>query len=111
MTIGIERVQLTAYTFGELCASAAAHYTEANSCPDRHKERMMLAMHLQWLNQHNIPFTVVMEYIPLVATITTTILSLVLARATLRYAESADKSLALAREEFERDRKAQRQYL
>jgi hypothetical protein len=38
----------------------------------------------------------------LVATVVTTILSLVLARATLRYAESSDKSLALAREEFER---------
>jgi len=41
-------------------------------------------------------------YIPLVATVATTILSLVLAHATLRYAESSDKSLALAREEFER---------
>src|SRR5256886_15874969 len=59
-------------------------------------------MHLQWLNQHNISFTLILEYIPLVATVTTTILSMVLARATLRYAESSDKSLALAREEFER---------
>jgi hypothetical protein len=33
----------------------------------------------------------------------TTILSLVLARATLRYAAASDKSLALAREEFERE--------
>ena len=32
----------------------------------------------------------------------TTVLSIVLARATLRYAETTDKSLALAREEFER---------
>src|SRR5579871_6494878 len=59
-------------------------------------------MHLQWLSQHNISFTLVLEYIPLVATVATTILSLVLARATLRYAEASDKSLALAREEFER---------
>lgn len=59
-------------------------------------------MHLQWLNQHSIPFNLIVAYVPLAATIATTILSLVLARATLRYAESADKSLALAREEFER---------
>src|SRR5215470_16706148 len=58
-------------------------------------------MHTQWFSQH-IPFTLVVEYIPLAATIATTILSIVLARATLRYAETTDKSLALAREEFER---------
>lgn len=59
-------------------------------------------MHLQWFNQHGFPVTLIVEYIPLAATVTTTMLSLVLARATLRYAESADRSLALAREEFER---------
>ena len=59
-------------------------------------------MHLQWFSQHSIPLNLILEYIPLVATVATTILSLVLARATLRYAEASDKSLALAREEFER---------
>ena len=59
-------------------------------------------MHMPWLSQHSISFTLIVEYIPLLATVTTTILSLVLARATLRYAEASDKSLALAREEFER---------
>ena len=59
-------------------------------------------MHLQWFSQHSIPLNLIFEYIPLVATVATTILSLVLARATLRYAEASDKSLALAREEFER---------
>jgi hypothetical protein len=59
-------------------------------------------MHMQWLSQHGIPFQVVVAYIPLIATIATTILSIVLARATLRYAETTDKGLALAREEFER---------
>lgn len=59
-------------------------------------------MFTQWFNQHNIFFQVIVAYIPLVATITTTILSIVLARATLRYAETTDKGLALAREEFER---------
>lgn len=58
-------------------------------------------MHLQWFSQH-VPFTIIVEYIPLAATVATTILSIVLARATLRYAETTDKSLALAREEFER---------
>ncbi len=50
-----------------------------------------------------IPFSNLVGYIPLLATVITSILSVVLARATLRYAESADKSLALAREEFERE--------
>lgn len=59
-------------------------------------------MHMQWFSQHGISFTVILEYIPLMATVATTILSMVLARATLRYAEATDKSLALARDEFER---------
>src|SRR5262249_54365835 len=56
----------------------------------------------QWLNQHSI-LTLLIAYVPLIATVVTTVLSLVLARATLRYAEASDKSLALAREEFERE--------
>lgn len=59
-------------------------------------------MHWQWLSQHSIPFQLIVAYIPLIATIATTVLSIVLARATLRYAETTDKGLALAREEFER---------
>jgi hypothetical protein len=59
-------------------------------------------MHMHWLNHSSIPFTLIVAYIPLVATVATTVLSLVLARATLRYAAASDKSLALAREEFER---------
>jgi hypothetical protein len=59
-------------------------------------------MHMQWFSQLSIPFQVITAYIPLAATVVTTILSLVLARATLRYAAASDKSLALAREEFER---------
>lgn len=60
-------------------------------------------MNLQWLAQHSVSFTLIVAYIPVIATIVTTILSMVLARATLRYAEAADKSLALAREEFDRE--------
>ena len=59
-------------------------------------------MHMHWLNHPSIPFTLILAYVPLVATVATTILSLVLARATLRYAAASDKSLVLAREEFER---------
>jgi cell division protein FtsL len=55
-------------------------------------------MHLR-----TMPFFGLVNYIPVIATVVTTILSVVLARATLRYAESSDKSLALAREEFERE--------
>jgi hypothetical protein len=50
-----------------------------------------------------IPYFRLFEFIPVIATVVTTILSVVLARATLRYAEASDKSLALAREEFERE--------
>jgi hypothetical protein len=59
-------------------------------------------MHIPWLSQLSTPLNLIVTYIPLIATVATTILSLVLARATLRYAEASDKSLALAREEFER---------
>lgn len=56
-----------------------------------------------WLSDHSTAVTTVINYIPVVATVVTSVLSLVLARATLRYAESTDKGLALAREEFERE--------
>jgi hypothetical protein len=58
---------------------------------------------LQWFSQHAISFTLIVAYIPLIATVATTIVSFVLARATLRYSESSDRSLALAREQFERE--------
>ena len=60
-------------------------------------------MHMPWFNEHNTAINAILAYVPLIATIVTTVLSLVLARATLRYAESSDKSLQLAREEFERE--------
>lgn len=63
---------------------------------------MHLHWDLQWFSQHGSIVNSILAYIPLVATVTTTFLSIVLARATLRYAEASDKSLALAREEFER---------
>src|SRR5262249_25491242 len=43
------------------------------------------------------------NYVPVAATIVTTLLSLVLARATLRYVDAADKGLKLAREQFDRE--------
>ncbi len=58
---------------------------------------------MQWLGQHAIPFTLILAYVPLIATVVTTVVSLVLARATVRYTESSDRSLALAREQFERE--------
>ena len=58
---------------------------------------------MQMLNQFRIPFTTLISYIPVLATIVTTFFSIVLARATLRYVEATDKGLALAREEFERE--------
>jgi hypothetical protein len=58
---------------------------------------------MQWFSQHAIPFTLILAYIPLIATVVTTVVSLILVRATLRYSESSDRSLALAREQFERE--------
>jgi hypothetical protein len=60
-------------------------------------------MHIQWMNSYSVPLFGLVNYIPLVATVVTCVLSVILARATLRYAEATDKSLALAREEFERE--------
>jgi hypothetical protein len=58
---------------------------------------MLLAMIVR------VPYTTLLEYIPVAATIVTTILSVVLARATLRYAKAADRGLELSREQFERE--------
>jgi hypothetical protein len=60
-------------------------------------------MHMQWMNSYRIPFSTLVSYIPVIATIVTTFFSVILARATLRYVEATDKGLALAREEFERE--------
>jgi hypothetical protein len=58
---------------------------------------------MQWFGQHAISFTLILAYIPLIATVVTTVVSLILVRATLRYSEASDRSLALAREQFERE--------
>src|SRR5947209_4596124 len=60
-------------------------------------------MHMQLMNSYRIPFSTLVSYIPVMATIVTTFFSIILARATLRYVEATDKGLALAREEFERE--------
>jgi cell division protein FtsL len=52
---------------------------------------------------HNVPVAGLVNFIPVLATIVTTILSIVLARATLRYAHAADRTLELAHEQFERE--------
>lgn len=60
-------------------------------------------MHMQLTNSIRVPFSTLINYIPVIATVVTTLFSVVLARATLRYVEATDKGLALAREEFERE--------
>ena len=60
-------------------------------------------MPVQWINSFRISFTTFASYIPLIATVLTCLFSVILARATLRYVESTDKGLALAREGFERE--------
>jgi hypothetical protein len=52
---------------------------------------------------HIIQLPALINFIPVLATIVTTILSIVLARATLRYAHAADRTLELAHEQFERE--------
>jgi hypothetical protein len=59
-------------------------------------------MHM-WDSIYKIPFTLLIAYIPVLATVVTCYFSVILARATLRYVAATDKGLALAREEFERE--------
>jgi hypothetical protein len=60
-------------------------------------------MPVHWINSFRISFATLLSYIPIIATVVTCLFSVILARATLRYVEATDKSLALAREEFERE--------
>jgi hypothetical protein len=59
-------------------------------------------MHMQLIDSLRLPFSTLLSYIPVITTIVTTFFSIVLARATLRYVEATDRSVELAREEFER---------
>jgi len=58
---------------------------------------------MQLVDSLRIPFSTLISYIPVIATIVTTFFSVILARATLRYVEATDRHLELAREEFERE--------
>jgi hypothetical protein len=60
-------------------------------------------MPVRWINTFQISLSTVISYVPVVATVVTCFFSVILARATLRYVEATDKSLNLAREEFERE--------
>lgn len=55
------------------------------------------------IHGHSIQISTLVNFIPVLATIVTTLLSIVLARATLRYAHAADRTLELAHEQFERE--------
>jgi len=63
----------------------------------------MHLQHMQMIDSLRIPFSTLISYIPVLATIVTTFFSVILARATLRYVEATDRGLELAREEFERE--------
>lgn len=56
---------------------------------------------MHWITRPTLE--TVVNYVPLVATIVTTLVTVILARATLRYAAATDRSLDLAREQFERE--------
>lgn len=60
-------------------------------------------MPVRWINSFYTSLNTLVSYIPIIATVVTTFFSVILARATLRYVEATDKSLSLAREEFERE--------
>lgn len=60
-------------------------------------------MHIGLMAQRNVSLTDVVNYVPIAATVVTTFLSLVLARATLRHVDLADKGLELARAQHERE--------
>jgi cell division protein FtsL len=60
-------------------------------------------MNPQFMNSIRTPVSVLLSYVPIMATVVTCFFSVVLARATLRYVEATDKGLQLAREEFERE--------
>lgn len=56
---------------------------------------------IAWIGRPSLQ--TVISFIPLLATIVTTLVTVILARATLRYAAATDKSLELSREQFERE--------
>src|SRR5580658_5463359 len=60
-------------------------------------------MNPQLVNSIRVPFSTLLSYVPIIATVVTCFFSVILARATLRYVEATDKGLQLAREEFERE--------
>jgi len=60
-------------------------------------------VYAEWIFQRGVSFSNLVNYIPVAATVVTTLLSMVLARATLRYVDAADKGLKLAREQFDRE--------
>lgn len=63
----------------------------------------MHLQHMQLMDSLRIPWSTLITYIPVLATLVTTFFSVILARATLRYVEATDRGLELAREEFERE--------
>jgi len=59
---------------------------------------------MHWITLINrVPLQSIINFIPLIATVVTTLVTVILARATLRYSAATDKSLELAREQFERE--------
>ena len=45
-------------------------------------------MHMQMIDSLRLPLSALISYIPLIATVVTTLFSIILARATLRYVEA-----------------------
>lgn len=60
-------------------------------------------LRMQWVSQFGSAIQGLSSVVALMATISTTVLSFVLARATLRYVRVTDKALQLAHEQFERE--------
>jgi hypothetical protein len=60
-------------------------------------------LRMQWTNHLGAALQGLTSVVALLATISTTFLSFILARATLRYVKVTDKALQLAHEQFERE--------
>ena len=60
-------------------------------------------LRMNWINHLGGALTGLAGIVSLLATVSTTILSFVLARATLRYVRVTDKALQIAHEQFERE--------
>src|SRR5690242_13395777 len=97
---------LLGYRLSRESLDASGHFVSSarsHPVPTAKYWRPQSSMYAEWIFQPGVSWLTLVNYIPVAATVVTTFLSLVLARATLRHVEAADKGLQLAREQFDRE--------